>query len=72
MGYALMIAPCFFCRMPFGFHPHKVPSIRDAEGVRQPVCRTCIDRANIERPKRGLPPLQYSKDAYEACDEREL
>lgn len=72
MGYAIMMGSCYCCGKIFGFHPHKVPSIRDGKGIRQPVCQTCVDAANLIRPKKGLNLIQYSEDAYGPCDEAEL
>ena len=72
MGYALAIAPCFGCNRPFGFNPIKVPSIRDANGVRQPVCLTCVEMVNPTRVKNGLEPIVPHPDAYTGCDENEL
>jgi uncharacterized CHY-type Zn-finger protein len=71
-GYAFMYSDCFTCHGMFGYHPHKVPSIRDANNVRQPVCGGCIHRANVERVKRGLEPLAILPGAYEPCPEEEL
>lgn len=72
MGYAFIMGPCHTCRQPFTFHPHKVPSIRDAAGIRQPVCLNCMTRANALREKRGLDPHPIRAGAYEPCHETEL
>ena len=72
MGYAICLDNCFSCRKLFGFNPMKVPSIKDKEGVRQPICRECIDAANLLRIRNGLAPATPAPDAYEACDESEL
>ena len=72
MGYAFVMGYCFTCGGFMTFNPVRVPSIRDANGVRQPVCKGCIDRANIERAKTNMPPLTHAEDAYEACEESEL
>jgi hypothetical protein len=38
----------------------------------QPICKTCVDKANIIRKDRGLPPIPYASDAYqESFDEEE-
>ena len=72
MGYAMMIGKCWGCGRMFGFNPHKVPSMRDHKGVRQPVCKNCVDAANVEKAKRGLPLFEYPDNAYQPCDENEL
>lgn len=71
MGYAMMFGTCANCHLPFSFNPVKVPSVR-VNGAKEPICKTCIDAANPERVKQGLPPLEYAPDAYEACEENEL
>lgn len=60
------------CGKPISFNPVKVPSLRDKNGTRQPVCRECIEKANIERKKMGIPLLKILPGAYEACEEGEL
>ena len=73
MGYAICFAPCISCRRPFGFNPHRVPSIRlTPDGPREPICRECIERANPERIKNGLEPFTPHPDAYEPIHEDEL
>lgn len=72
MGYAMMIGECFVCHGGFTFNPHHVPSFRDSNGVRQPVCRTCINRVNEIRIASGIDAFIIHSNAYEACDESEL
>jgi hypothetical protein len=71
MGYALMFGRCIGCNHPLGFNPLHVPSIRH-NGVREPVCRTCIERANPHRRAAGLPEFTIHPDAYEPVEESEL
>jgi hypothetical protein len=71
MGYALAFSGCVSCKRVFGYNPHKVPSIR-VNGVREPVCRQCIELANPQRKAAGLPEFTINPDAYEAIDENEL
>jgi hypothetical protein len=71
MGYVFATAACISCRRIFGFNPHKVPSIR-IDGVRQPVCRQCIEAANPKRINAGLPPVEILPGAYDPMDEVEL
>lgn len=70
-GYAFMIGDCIACHRPFTFNPVHVPSIR-VNGKREPVCKGCVDLANVEREKLGNPPLTYHPDAYGICREEEL
>lgn len=71
MGYVLAHSTCFGCGRPFGYNPHRVPSIR-INGVREPICASCVEIANTERVKRGLDPIVPLPDAYEPMDEAEL
>ncbi len=72
MGYAFVIAECYACGRLFSFNPMKVPSLRDNNGVRQAVCRTCVETANEMRRGKGLEPFSILDGAYEPCDESEL
>ena len=72
MGYVAAVSPCFACGRPFSFNPIRVPSLRDSNNVRQPVCEDCINKVNPIREKKGLLPITYSADAYTCCDENEL
>lgn len=62
-GYVSAYGPCISCGHPFWFDPERVPSIR-VRGEREPVCRHCIERANPERIKKGLPPIIIQPGAY--------
>ena len=70
-GYCFVFSACAGCRVPFSYNPLKVPSIR-INGVKEPVCRGCIERVNPERIRNGLKPIRYSADAYEPVPEEEL
>lgn len=73
MGYALCTSHCFGCHRLFSYNPMRVPSIRDPQtGSKEPICQACVDRANPQRVRNGLPPIVPAPDAYEACDESEL
>jgi hypothetical protein len=72
MGYVTVTGICYGCKKPFSFHPNKVPSIR-INGVREPICKDCVDRVNPLRKKKGLPPITYCADAYSVGqDENEI
>ena len=72
MGYALGYGSCFSCRQPFSFNPVRVPSIRDHNNERQPVCKACVEAANTMRKIKGVALFAIPKDAYQACNEEEL
>lgn len=74
MGYMIAIGGCVNCGCVFGFNPDTVPSIRvsridggwklDSNGQREPVCESCINRANQKRIADGLEPFHIAPDAY--------
>ena len=77
--YALVYSPCASCGKAFGYNPHRVPSIR-IDGVRQPVCKDCIEAENLKRQINidigqtdpDMPLLTYHPDAYEPIPEEEM
>ena len=72
MSYATVFSPCANCNQVFGFNPHRVPSIR-VNGVREPVCRECIDNENAHREANALELLpEPHADAYKSIHESEL
>jgi hypothetical protein len=67
MGYMIAMGACAACHRPMSFNPNTVPSIR-VNGLREPVCKACIDAENVRRKALNdpaLPPLTYRPDAYE-------
>ena len=68
MGYVIVFGECYGCKQMFGFNPERVPSIR-IEGVKQPICQSCVDRVNPQRIANGLEPIRPLPGAYEAADE---
>jgi len=71
MGYLMAMGPCFGCGKPFMFNPNHVPSIT-IKGEREPICKTCIERANPLRKANGIPEVVIDPRAYEPMDENEL
>ena len=71
MGYVFAMSPCFACGRVFSYNPHKVPSIR-IQGVKQPVCRACVERVNPMRTANGMPEIVPDPEAYEMIPEEEL
>lgn len=71
MGYVMAMSACFGCGAPFAYNPNLVPSIRH-EGVKQPICKACIERVNPMRKANGLPEIIPDPRAYEAIEEHEL
>ncbi len=70
-GYALVYSPCLVCKQVIGYNPHLVPSLR-VNGVKQPVCRNCLEIANRRREKNGDTPHPIMPGAYEPIREEEL
>lgn len=71
-GYVSCIGSCVACGRVFSFNPLTVPSMRQANGSREPVCQVCMNNANAERARRGLRPHPIASDAYTACPEEAL
>jgi hypothetical protein len=53
------------------FNPNKVPSVR-INGVKQPLCKACVDKVNAKRALIGMPPFKIEPGAYEAASEDEI
>jgi hypothetical protein len=64
MGYMSVIGTCYGCGRLFRFHAELVPSI-PIDGVKQPICADCVERANPKRVANGLPPIEVLPGAYE-------
>ena len=69
MGYLSLIAECGQCRHLFTSNPDYVPSLRLDNGQQLVFCRQCVEAANPERVRRGLPPLHVHPLAYEPHEE---
>ena len=70
-GFVMCHSACIGCGQVFGYNPHAVPSML-VKGVREPICRTCVDVANPIRIKNGLAPIVVLPNAYEPIPEHEL
>jgi hypothetical protein len=64
MGYVSLTGTCGACGRPFASNPEHVPSLR-LDGRQLIFCRDCIEAANPERVRRGLPPIVIHPLAYE-------
>lgn len=71
-GYVFVVGDCYTCGGMFTFNPVRVPSFRDKSGVKQPVCRACMEYINAKRKEMGLEPFIIPADAYEPVSEEEL
>lgn len=64
MAWMQVIGNCIGCGVLFSFNAHHVPSI-PIEGVREPLCRDCVNRLNRELIDRGRDPIWVHPDAWE-------
>lgn len=67
MGYMVAMGPCYGCGVIITFNPERVPSIV-VRGVREPICRSCVERANPLREANGLEPIVIFPDSYEPTE----
>ena len=65
MAYVSLIGDRGQCGRPFASNPDYVPSLRLADGRQLIFCRLCVEAANPERKRRGLPPIVVDPRAYE-------
>ena len=68
----MVMSPCCGCGNVFSYNPNKVPSTRDSQGVKQPICKECVERVNPKRIANGLEPIVPLPGAYEPVEEYEL
>jgi hypothetical protein len=71
MLYALAWSPCAVCKKPFGYNPKRVPSIT-IKGIKQGICKECIEMANEVFREKNEPEFQIHPDAYGAIKTEEL
>ena len=64
------IGQCICCGKVFSFSPERVPSVV-FQGSKEPVCRSCVERANEERKKLGLAPHPILPGAYDRRSPKE-
>lgn len=69
MGYMVAIGFCYVCGNLMTFNPHTVPSIRNARGVKEPVCKRCVELINQKRREAGLPEFLIPPDVYEPAED---
>jgi hypothetical protein len=70
-GYVFGLSDCLICQKSFPYNPHRVPSFR-IDGVKEPVCGSCMVEVNAEREKLGLEAFVIPTDAYEPIPVGEL
>ena len=63
MGQMQAIGKCINCHRQFSFNPDYVTSVR-VNGVKEPVCHSCIISANTDRKSKGIPLIPEHPQAY--------
>jgi hypothetical protein len=63
MGTLFACGRCLFCGRSFAFHPDRVPALV-IQGVREPVRRSCVERAHPVRTEKGPPEIVVLPGAY--------
>lgn len=63
MAFMLAHGECIGCKQLFSFNPNLVPSC-PINGVREPICRNCVERVNPKRIANGLEPIRILENAY--------
>ena len=71
MGYVSCMSPCYSCKKLFSYNPMLVPSLT-VNGVKQPFCQECVNKANPLRVANGLEPIVPLPGAYEPCPEEDM
>lgn len=71
MAYVMVMSPCYGCKKDFMYNPQYVPSLT-IDGVREPFCQSCIDKANVVRRQKSLEPLVPHPQAYQPLPEGDL
>jgi hypothetical protein len=52
MTYMFLLASCLRCGKTFGSNPELVPTVRDANNVKQPICGSCV--SDIQALQRNM------------------
>jgi hypothetical protein len=69
VGYLSLLGACGQCGRLFNSNPELVPSLRLPDGRQLIFCRACVEAANPERARRGLPPIAVHPLAYAPAPE---
>lgn len=65
MSDAVTMGKCAYCdEFFFASNPHLVPCVV-VDGVREPLCRRCVEWANPLFGANGLPEIEILPGAYE-------
>jgi hypothetical protein len=71
MGFIYCLGHCVGCNRLFSFNPDLVPSLT-VDGIREPICQSCVVRVNPKRIANGLDPIIPLPGAYEPSGEGEM
>lgn len=64
-GGMVALSPCYGCGNVFQYNPELVPSTRDGNGIKRPICGDCMATVNAERVAKGMEPVRIMPGAYE-------
>lgn len=65
MAFMFLVCFCYTCGHLFTCNPDLVPSL-PVDGIKEPICRACINAANPKRIANGLTPIVPLPGAYGA------
>lgn len=69
MSYMFVMGACFRCNKIITFNPNKVPSVKDENAVKQPICASCVKEIQDIQKEMGVEvwpdPLAEAYDAEE-------
>jgi len=55
----ILIDDCCVCGSPCRFNPELAPNFHD-----RPICRRCVESANVDRAVRGIELIEIPNDSY--------
>jgi hypothetical protein len=68
MAHLSEIGECFICHKTVSFHPDRVARIH-IDDYRKPICRECVESANLRRKANGGEPIRIVPGAYDPQEE---
>lgn len=70
-GFVICPGGCDAGKQVFSFNPADVPSLT-IDGGRRAFRRECIERANVSRKEKRMPPLEIHPRAYQPLAREEM
>ncbi len=72
MGYVMIVMPCASCGRTISCNPNHVPSIKNDNDKKVPLCFDCATELNRLFEKAGKESVPIHSEAYNAEDENRL